>query len=63
IENISGRDCVIIVHEAEDDAHARRKSFSSSTHPFDLWFGEQLKMYYEKFPEPAHLLFKFDASH
>lgn len=60
-EKLSGRDYIMIVHEAEDDALERLKKWASSTHPFDLWFGEHLNKCYEKFPEPAHLLFKFDA--
>lgn len=60
-EKVLNRDYVIIVHEAEDDALERLKTWASSTHPFDLWFGEHLNKCYEKFPEPAHLLFKFDA--
>ena len=60
-EKLSDRDYIMIVHEAEDDALERLKNWTSSTHPFDLWFGEQLNICYEKFPEPAHLLFKFDA--
>ena len=60
-EKLSGRDYVMIVHEAEDDAVERLKNWSSSTHPFDLWFGDHLNKCYEKFPEASHLLFKFDA--
>lgn len=59
-EKVSGRDYIMIVHEAEDDALERLKNWTSSTHPFDLWFGEHLNQCYEKFPEPAHLLFQFD---
>ncbi len=62
-EKIAGRDYVMIVHEAEDDALERLKGWSSSTHPFDRWFGEQLSLCYEKFPDPAHLLFEFDSRH
>ena len=62
-EKLGGRDCVMILHEAEDDALERLKRWSSSTHPFDLWFGEHLSQCYEKFPEPSHLLFKFDVGH
>ncbi len=58
-KKIEGRDYVMIFHEAEDDALERMKKWSSSTHPFDLWFGEQLNLCYEDFPEPAELLFEF----
>jgi len=59
-ENLAGKDYVMIVHDAEDDALERLKNWISSTHPFDLWFGDHLNKCYEKFPEPSHLLFKFD---
>ncbi len=60
-EKVSGKDYVMVVHEAEDDALERLKDWEASNHPFDLWFGEQLNQYYEKFSDPAHLLFEFDA--
>lgn len=60
-EKVSGRDYVMIVHEAEDNAMEKLKEWDSSTHPFDLWFGEQLNQHYEKLSEPSQLLFQFDA--
>jgi hypothetical protein len=58
-------DCeyVFILHEAEDDALELLKGWSSSTHPFDHWFGEYLSKCYEGMPEPTHLLFEFGPRH
>ena len=63
-EKIAGHEYVFIFHEAEDEALERLKGWSSSTHPFDRWFGEHLSKCYEIFPDqPAHLLFEFDMRH
>ena len=62
IEKIESRDRVVIYHDVEETALDRLKHWSSSTHPFDLWFAEQLALCYENFPDPAHSLFEFNAS-
>ena len=56
----AGHEYVLIFHQAEDDALERLKRWSSSTHPFDLWFDQQLSKCYEGAPEPAHLLFELE---
>ncbi|NGX45525.1 MAG: hypothetical protein K940chlam2_00680 [Chlamydiae bacterium] len=58
-QKLADKEYVFILHEAEDDALERLKTWSSSTHPFDLWFDEQLNKCYESAPEPAHLLFGY----
>ncbi len=63
VQTFGNKDYALVFHEAEDDALERLKTWSASTHPFDLWFGEQLNKCYEGGPERAHLLFEFEARH
>jgi hypothetical protein len=35
-------DFIIVVHEAEDDVRERLEKFSTSNHPMEKWFVEQL---------------------
>lgn len=58
---VAGKDYVFVIHDAEDDVLERLKEWDVSTHPFDIWFREELKKYYENFTEPVHLLFQFDV--
>ncbi|HSX25881.1 MAG TPA: hypothetical protein VLE89_02605 [Chlamydiales bacterium] len=59
-QTFGDREYAMIFHEAQDDALDRLKTWSSSTHPFDLWFGKQLANFYETAPELAHVFFEFD---
>jgi len=62
---IGGREFVIVIHEAENDATSRLGNFASSTHPFDLWFYDQLQKLheFEGAETQAELLFSFDPRH
>ena len=62
-QKIGGEEHIMIFHQAEDNALERLKTWSSSKHPFDLWFGEHLSKCYEGAPDQAQFLFEFDASH
>jgi Family of unknown function (DUF6176) len=54
------KEYIIVYHEVEDDARERLKLWSSSMHPFDVWFREQLDKCYAAAMEEAHLIFEFD---
>lgn len=41
-QTLSGREFVIVVHDAEDDAVERLANFASSKNPYNIWFLEQL---------------------
>ena len=60
-QKFGAKEYVIVCHEADNDTHERLKSWPSSTHPFDVWFREQLNKCYEDAMEEAHLLFEFEA--
>jgi len=46
--HFSGMDYVLFVHDVEEDAFERLKGWTSSTHPFDQWFNEQLLNCYDE---------------
>ena len=45
--NFNGHDYVLFTHDISDDGFERLKGWSTSTHPFDKWFNEQLQDCYE----------------
>ena len=64
---IANQDYVFVLHDAEDDALERLKSWSSSTHPFDRWFDEQLFNCYDfpnfdSLPDQPRFLYHFIAA-
>ena len=40
--NLGGREFVIVIHDSEDDVEARLAKFTTSAHPYDRWFMQQL---------------------
>jgi hypothetical protein len=63
LQKIGGREYAMVFHEGTDDALERLKNWSLSTHPFDLWFREQLNHCYDGPPDGAHLLFELLPHH
>lgn len=46
--SLNGNDYAMFTHDMdEEEANKRLKEWSSSTHPFDQWFDQQLKNCYE----------------
>jgi len=39
---LEGKECIVVIHDAEDDALERLAGFASSNHPYDRWFFQQL---------------------
>ena len=60
---IGGKEYAMVLHNTKGDASERLKHWPSSTHPFDVWFREQLANCYEGAPEEGHLLFSFEPQH
>lgn len=59
---LGGKEFVIVIHDAEKGAKERVANFSSSKHPYDQWFLEQLtKLHDLEGDSLAELLFTFDA--
>jgi hypothetical protein len=44
---VGNKEFVIVTHDAEDDAAKRLTHFSTSEHPYDRWFVEQLGKLHE----------------
>lgn len=58
---LGGKEWIIVIHDAEEDAVERLTHFASSTNPYDRWFVEQLKKLHDLDANPqAELLFDFD---
>lgn len=57
------KEFVVVMHDAEDDALDRLAKFTSSKHPYDVWFLEQLtKLHdFDGSETQATHLFSFDA--
>ena len=45
--NFNGRDYAVFTHDISDDGFERLKGWSTSTHPFDKLFNEQMQDCYE----------------
>lgn len=58
---LGGKELIIVIHDAEDDAVERLINFSSSMNSYDRWFSEQLEKLHDLDNNPyAELLFDFD---
>lgn len=57
-QKLEDKEYVFVLHEADEGALDQLKTWSSSTHPFDLWFDEQLNQLYDGPPQLADLLFQ-----
>lgn len=47
IHTLDGKDYAMFIHEMGSDAAKRLEGWSSSTHPFDQWFNQQLMDCYD----------------
>ena len=61
---LAGKEYMMVLHDAEEDALERLKGWASSMHPFDRWFTEQLLNCYEvkdmeQGPELLQFIFGF----
>jgi len=43
---LNDKDYIMLTHELGDDLETHIKKFTSSEHPFDLWFAKQLEGFY-----------------
>lgn len=59
IRQIDGKDYAIVYHDVSGNAHELLKGWLSSTHPFDVWFREQLAECYEDNFAAGEYLFDF----
>lgn len=59
---IKGKEFIVIVHDAEDDALERLSHFGESTKPYDRWFLEQLENLhiFDGDETKTELIFTFD---
>ncbi len=57
-QHIGNEGYALIYHEVTEGAEERLKEWDSSTHPFDMWFRDQLEQIYENGWEEAHFLFE-----
>lgn len=44
---LNGKDYVMFTHEMDDDGFKKLAKWSSSTHPFDQWFEQNLRNCYD----------------
>ncbi len=61
IQALGGKEYAVVYHDAEEKAADHLKHWMVSTHPFDVWFREQLAGFYEGPIEPSQHLFDFEA--
>lgn len=47
VNSIDGKDYAMFIHDMDDDAGEKLQAWSSSSHPFDQWFNEQLMYCYD----------------
>jgi hypothetical protein len=63
---LGGKEFVIVIHDAEDDATERLANFPTSRHSYDRWFFEQLGKLHDfdslEGEALAELLLTFDTS-
>ena len=64
LHKIKDVDVVIVVHQADSDAREKLKNFSTSDHPTEKWFAEELSklFYFEPLngePQEAKSIFSF----
>ncbi len=64
LQKINGVDLIIVIHQADPDAREKLKNFTSSNHPMEQWFVEQLTNfhYFEPLngqPQASERLFSF----
>lgn len=62
-QTLDGKDYAMFIHEMDDDGMERLKDWATSTNPFDQWFEEKLKEFYDfdNMPEQPEFFCKFDA--
>ena len=61
------KEYIMVLHDTEEDAQERLKNWSSSSHPFDRWFNEQILNCYdiknfESMPPQPQFLYDFDLN-